>query len=91
LDLDEFYIEDLDPNEPLELIDDEDDSKAALITAVTKGQNIFQLDPSRYAAVASQDIPDPVLVGKALRAILSQIQLRHTMATVIDIGNGEKV
>ena len=91
LDAEQFYGEDMDPSDVLDHIKDEDGSKADLITAVNRGQNIFQLEPARYSAVANQDHPDSESIGKALRAILSQIQLRHTMATVIDMGNGKKL
>jgi SNF2 family DNA or RNA helicase len=86
LDLEDFYAEILDAST---LIDGIDESKVGLITAINKGHNVFQLDPHRYRIVTGGDRPDSSLVGLALRAILSQIQLRHTMATVIDMGDGQ--
>lgn len=84
---DEFYSPDLDAVALLDEIDETDEDKLALKTAVNSGQNVFQLNPARYRALSSSDKPDSGLVGLALRAILSQIQLRHTMATEIDMGD----
>jgi hypothetical protein len=86
LDLEDFYAEVRDASA---LIDSVDESKVGLITAINEGQNVFQLNPHRYRIVTGDDRLDSSLIGLALRAILSQIQLRHTMATVIDMGNGQ--
>ena len=86
-DLASFYTDGLDEEVLLSTLQAETIPRADLITAVTRGQNIYQLNPDIYRSVATGEI-ETELVSAALRAILSQLQLRHTMATEIDLEDG---
>jgi hypothetical protein len=83
-----FYGPGLPRDELVLTLEDEPHQRRTLITAVNEGRKLYQLNPAFYRAVAVAE-PDQEIIGLALRAILSQIQMRHTMATLIDLGDGK--
>lgn len=56
-----------------------------LITAVNKGQKLYLLNPVDFSRVACANTLELALIGSALQAILSEIQLCYTMASKIEL------
>jgi hypothetical protein len=90
--LDDMYDSNFDVTPHLPEPDNPDSLEATLLlTAVKLGQHPYILDPEAFKSFSSKGT---FTVGSAqllLPAILSQIQLRRTIATRIDFGGGRAI